>query len=76
MQETTWREIVQEHKLAHIPYKDIATWGFGDWVFGQNTDWFSDVNKLRRAGFTAMTIDTTKMFIDQFKQLRQDSIIP
>jgi hypothetical protein len=51
-----WQDIVEEHGLAadaHA-YNSIATWGSGDFVFGQETDWFSNVNKLRRQrGFRA-----------------------
>lgn len=27
---------------------DLALWGFIDWVFSRDADWFSDVNKARR----------------------------
>ena len=76
MPECTWEEIMQQHNLVHTAFKSVATWAFGDWVFSEESDWFSDVSKLRRAGFQRMNIDTTSMFLQQFAQLRQDRIIP
>lgn len=38
-------------------------------------DWFSNVTKLRRAGFQ-MNTDTMEMFIAQFDHLKKDKIIP
>jgi hypothetical protein len=56
--------------------QELATWGFGDWVFGQETDWFSTVSKIRRAGFHGQNLDTYEMFARQFDRLRKDKIIP
>jgi nucleoside-diphosphate-sugar epimerase len=74
--EAAWTKLQKEHSLEQIAFKDVATWPFGDWVFGQETDWFSNVSKLRRAGFHQMNIDTAEMFIRQFDQLKKNKIIP
>lgn len=76
VQEDTWNEIVKKHSLVPHTFKEIATWDFGDWVFGQDKDWFSNVNKLRRAGYHKMTVDSGAMFLKQFKKLKEDNIIP
>ncbi|BDA49858.1 3-oxo-Delta(4,5)-steroid 5-beta-reductase [Coccomyxa sp. Obi] len=74
--EDTWNRIVKQHSLVPHTYKEIATWEFGDWVFGQEKDWFTSVNKLRRAGYHQMTVDTCDMFVQQFQKLREDKVIP
>ena len=56
--------------------QELATWAFGDWVFGQETDWFSNVSKIRRAGFHGQNLDTYEMFVRQFDRLRKDKTIP
>jgi hypothetical protein len=56
--------------------QELATWAFGDWVLGQETDWFSNVSKIRRAGFHGQNLDTYEMFARQFDRLRKDKIIP
>ncbi len=37
---------------------------------------FSDVTKLRRAGFHDMTVDSEAMFVRQLTELREQKIIP
>ena len=56
--------------------QEIATWAFGDWVFGQEQDWFSNVTRMRHTGFQGMQIDSRDMFLDQFQELRAEKIIP
>ena len=56
--------------------QEIATWAFGDWVFGQEQDWFSNVTRMRQTGFQGMQIDSKDMFLDQFQELRAEKIIP
>ena len=58
------------------PYEQLATWPFLDVVFSQQTDFFSDVNKLRRTGFQDMSIDSTEMFLELLAHLREIRIIP
>lgn len=38
---------MKDHGLEKHSYQEISTWGFADWVFNQDTDWFSNVNKVR-----------------------------
>jgi len=74
--EELWKKMQQKYKLRNIPYKDLALWGFVDWVFSRDYDWFADVNKARRFGYTAMTIDSTEMFLCLFKKMREEKLIP
>eukprot|EP00891_Asterochloris_glomerata_P009922 jgi/Astpho2/9922/Aster-06629 len=75
-QEGTWAELQEAHGLQPIPYNEIATWAFGDWVFGQEQDWFSNVTRMRQTGFQGMQIDSRDMFLRQFQELRAEKIIP
>ncbi|GAB4816960.1 hypothetical protein N2152v2_004006 [Parachlorella kessleri] len=71
-----WDSIVKKHNLEAAPYDQLATWPFLDVVFSQQTDFFSDVNKLRRTGFQDMSIDSTEMFLELLAHLREIRIIP
>ena len=56
--------------------QEVATWAFGDWVFGQEQDWFSNVTRMRHTGFQGMQIDSKDMFLGQFQELRAEKVIP
>jgi len=71
-----WDKIVKDHGLEKHSYQEISTWGFADWVFNQDTDWFSNVNKLRRAGFQGQKLDTAEMFTRQFDQFKAANVFP
>jgi len=71
-----WNRMVQKYGLKKTAYRDIAPWGFGDFVFTRNHDWFTDVSKLRRHGFQEMVVDSEEMFIRMLKSLREDKVIP
>ena len=70
-----WDAITRKHDLAPIPYDQVASWAFGDAIFGTEYDNVSSTIKLRRAGFPDC-IDTEEMFCTLFDQLRGKRIIP
>ncbi len=70
-----WEQMVEKHGLAPTPYSDVSAWGFGDFVFGWDYDFFADGTKLRRAGFHEY-IDTEEMFLRVFDDLKARKIIP
>jgi nucleoside-diphosphate-sugar epimerase len=70
-----WDRIVSEHKLRPIPYSQVASWRFGDFIFNSGFDNISSTIKARRAGF-GECIDTEEMFQTFFEQIRKDRIIP
>eukprot|EP01102_Stenamoeba_stenopodia_P018885 TRINITY_DN7004_c0_g1_i1.p1 TRINITY_DN7004_c0_g1~~TRINITY_DN7004_c0_g1_i1.p1 ORF type:complete len:409 (-),score=75.46 TRINITY_DN7004_c0_g1_i1:178-1308(-) len=74
--EDLWKEMQRKYGLVNIPFKDLVAWSFADWVFSREYDWFSDVNKLRRAGFHDQVLDSEEMFLRQLQQLRDNKIIP
>ncbi|NIG55613.1 SDR family oxidoreductase [Chitinophaga sp. Cy-1792] len=70
-----WQEIQQEHGLDAYSYKELSSWGFGDFVFSWDYDFFADGSKARRMGFHEYA-DTEKMFYDLFDEMRRKKIIP
>lgn len=70
-----WDQIVRKHGLKPYTFAEIAAWPFLDGMLGIEYDVISDTGKIRRAGFHD-AVDTETMFIDTFKQLRSDHIIP
>jgi nucleoside-diphosphate-sugar epimerase len=73
--EPLWDRMQTEHGLAGTPYADVSSWGFADFVFGWDYDFFADGSKARRAGFHEY-VETEQMFYRLFEQLRQRRIIP
>lgn len=73
--EVVWDKIVEKHELQKTPYKDVSSWGFADFVFSWNYDFFADGSKARRLGFHDF-IDTEQMFRNIFDDLRSRRIIP
>lgn len=70
-----WESMTQRYGLAPIPYEQVASWPFGDFIFASGFDNISSTIKARQAGFHAC-IDTQDMFAQQFAQLRADRVIP
>jgi nucleoside-diphosphate-sugar epimerase len=70
-----WDEIVRKHDLQPIPYSQLVSWAFGDFIFNSGFDNISSTIKARRAGFHDC-IDTEDMFRLFFARLRRDRIIP
>jgi nucleoside-diphosphate-sugar epimerase len=70
-----WDAIVKREKLRPIPYEQMVSWGFGDFVFRQDFDNISSTIKVRQAGFNDC-IDSETMFYQVFKQLREMKMLP
>jgi hypothetical protein len=58
-----------------VAYQDVSSWRFADFVFSWDYDMFGDGSKARRFGFHEF-IDTERMFIDIFDNLRRRKLIP
>jgi hypothetical protein len=75
-----WESIVRKYHLEPIPYGQIASWGFEDFIFNSEFDNISSTIKARRAGFSGLHalpgIDTQDMFRSFFESLRQGKLIP
>jgi nucleoside-diphosphate-sugar epimerase len=70
-----WDRIVAEHDLWPIPYDQIVSWDFGDFVFSAGFDVISSMTKARQYGFHAV-IDSEAMFLRMFDELRARRVIP
>jgi hypothetical protein len=70
-----WDSIVGQHGLRRIPYDQIVSWGYGDFVFGAGFDIISSMTKARRYGFHE-AVDTEEMFFRMFDELRASKVIP
>lgn len=70
-----WRSIVAKYGLRDVPYEQLVSWNFGDFIFNSEFDNISSTIKARQAGF-ADCIDTEEMFRRLFESLRERKIIP
>ena len=70
-----WDDLVRRHALRPYRYEQIASWPFGDFVFGCDYDVISDTTKARRYGFHE-AVDTEEMFVRMFRDLRDQRYIP
>lgn len=73
--ELLWNTMVEKYALAPNAYRDVSSWGFGDFVFSWDYDLFADGSKARRFGFHEF-VDTEAMFYDIFEELRRRRVIP
>lgn len=73
--EPLWNDMVQKHGLAPHSYQEVSSWGFGDFVFSWDYDFFADGTKARRFGFHEY-VDTEEMFMSIFDDLRRRKVIP
>ncbi|CDN41546.1 SDR family oxidoreductase [Paenibacillus sp. P22] len=73
--EPLWNRMREKYGLEPHPYKEVSSWGFGDFVFSWDYDFFADSSKARRFGFHEF-VDTEKRFKEIFDDLRLRRIIP
>lgn len=73
--EPLWNDMVKKHGLAPHSYQEVSSWGFGDFVFSWDYDFFADGTKARRFGFHEY-VDTEEMFMNIFDDLRRRMVIP
>jgi len=72
---SVWEGLQQKYGLERLSFQQLSSWGFGDFVFSWDYDFFSDGSKARRLGFHEF-VDTEKMFFDLFDELKSRKIIP
>ncbi|WP_091676827.1 SDR family oxidoreductase [Amycolatopsis marina] len=73
--EPLWDTMVAKFGLEPNSYRDVSSWAFGDFVFSWDYDVLADGSKARRFGFHEF-VDTEKMFMSIFDDLRGRRIIP
>jgi nucleoside-diphosphate-sugar epimerase len=70
-----WKKIALQEGLKICDLNELVSWKFGDYVFQIEWDVMADTTKCRQAGFLEF-IDSEKMFVNRFNELRQLQIIP
>lgn len=70
-----WDQMVAKHGLEPMPYGDVSSWTFGDFVFAWNYDVLADGSRARRAGFHEY-VETETMFLQIFNDLRERRLLP
>ena len=70
-----WAELTQRHALQPIPYSQLVSWNYGDFVFTPEFDVISSMTKARQYGFHDV-IDSKEMFLKLFNEIRGSRVIP
>ncbi len=70
-----WDAIVKRRGLEPSRLEDVATWAFGDFVFGLEHDVVSSVAKLRLAGYHD-TVDTEEQILAHLVRYREAKVLP
>ncbi|WP_104116142.1 SDR family oxidoreductase [Arthrobacter sp. B1805] len=73
--EDLWNEMVVEHDLVSTPFRDLAGWSFGDFIFRSGFDNVTSTIKARQHGFSDC-LDTEDRFIELLQALATDKVIP
>ena len=73
--ERLWGEITRRHGLAEHPLSHLVNWNFANYAFSNDWDVMSATTKLRSFGFPGFR-DSEDMFIDHFRSLQRERIIP
>lgn len=73
--EALWDAIVAREGLQKHPLSMLVNWNFANYAFSNDWDVMSDTTKCRRYGFLEF-IDSEEMFLDQFRALQRDRIVP
>lgn len=70
-----WAKMVTKYGLKNYKATDLASWWHTDADLGRQVETFADMSKSRRAGFREVQVSTDS-FLDIFKTLRAEKIIP
>jgi nucleoside-diphosphate-sugar epimerase len=73
--EVLWNGMVARCGLVNTRYSDVSSWGFGDFVFSWDYDFFADGSKARRFGFHEY-VDSEQMFLKIFQDFKDKRLIP
>ena len=66
----------RHHARLHTESPPHPPTHHADFVLTFPGDWFSDVDALRRTGFTGQCVDSDVMFVRQVRELREAGVIP
>jgi len=70
-----WDDINIKYGLAGYPLQRLVSWAFANYAFSNDWDVMSDTTKCRNFGFLEF-MDSEEMFIDLFRDVEHERIIP
>lgn len=70
-----WQKITEKYQLQPIPFNQLASWAFGDFILRCDWDVISSTTKIRQAGFHSV-VDSSDMFVRLFDEFRAQHVIP
>lgn len=70
-----WKQLAAKHELKSLPYEKLVGWPFGDFIFNTEFDMISDMNKIRRAGFTEV-VNNEEIMVNALKRLAEKGVLP
>jgi nucleoside-diphosphate-sugar epimerase len=70
-----WNAMVAKHGLKPHRFDEVATWPFGDYVFGSDWDVMTSTTKARQHGFHDV-VDSEEMFVRLLTQFRNERVVP
>jgi nucleoside-diphosphate-sugar epimerase len=70
-----WERLAAAKELDTLPFEKLVGWPFGDFIFNTEFDMISDMNKIRRAGFTEV-VNNEEIIIAALKRLGEKGLIP
>jgi nucleoside-diphosphate-sugar epimerase len=73
--EQLWADMNKKYGLKGHPISALANWNFGNYALRNDWDVMSSTTKLRQFGFCEV-IDSETMYLDLFKTLQREKIIP
>lgn len=73
--EPLWARMVARYGLRPNTLAQLASWGFGDFVFASDYDHISNLTRARQAGWCE-SLDTETALVEQLRALRRDRVVP
>jgi nucleoside-diphosphate-sugar epimerase len=72
--EPVWNAIVSREKLKPYTFSEIASWPYGDYVFGIDYDVISDTRKARSHGLR-LEVDSEAMLLEMLGDLKRTRVL-
>ncbi|MGE8148711.1 SDR family oxidoreductase [Pseudomonas frederiksbergensis] len=70
-----WERLAKDHGLDTLSFDKLVGWPFGDFIFNTEFNMISDMNKIRRAGFTEV-VNNEEVVIQALQRLVEKGVIP
>lgn len=70
-----WDAMAERQGLMPVPWDQLVSWPFADYVFGTSWDVISNVTKSRQHGFHEV-VDSEEMFVRLLTRMRREKVVP